>query len=108
MDPKLDGVAVSRKVGRAIFGPDERLFRAGRPAKSSGPRKRKKFHIIVVLYRRAAGRNQVDIPSDSCHKQGFRGLLGGPLLVVIQCFSVRKAHVMRNIASSAGRASESM
>ena len=26
------------QVGRPIFGPDERLFRAGRPARSSGPR----------------------------------------------------------------------
>ena len=29
---------VEAQVGRPIFGPDERLFRAGRPARSSGPR----------------------------------------------------------------------
>ena len=37
------------QVGRPIFGPDERIYRAGRPARSSGPRTRKKFHVIANI-----------------------------------------------------------
>ena len=33
------------QVGRPIFGPDERIYRAGRPARSSGPRLRKQIYF---------------------------------------------------------------